>query len=170
MKKIVCIIISLLVLVSCLGTKKVVETKHEVSKETKQDSISVNNKEIELIPSLIQEETFELPEEVGQLLDDFDRRLSTQDGKASAGISKKGNTILIRNIIPGSKNEKVESTSKVKQTDTQKETINKSIYKRIIALPWWVMVLGILFLLPYVIKLFSPHAALFSSFIRYFKQ
>ncbi len=72
MKKIVCIIISLLV--SCLGTKKVVETKHEVSKETKQDSISVNNKEIELIPSLIQEETFELPEEVGLLLDDFDRR------------------------------------------------------------------------------------------------
>lgn len=89
MKSLIYITGVVLLLTSCLGTKKVQETKHEVFSEVKQDSISIQKKEIEIIPTLVQEESFTIPLEVAEQMEDFEKRISTQEGKASAAISKK---------------------------------------------------------------------------------
>ncbi|APD07991.1 hypothetical protein UJ101_02492 [Flavobacteriaceae bacterium UJ101] len=146
MKSLIYITGVVLLLTSCLGTKKVQETKHEVFSEVKQDSISIQKKEIEIIPTLVQEESFTIPLEVAEQMEDFEKRISTQEGKASAAISKKGNTITIRNIIPGSKNQKTETNTKVTKEITFEERIDAYIEKRIASIPWYLWLGAIVFL------------------------
>lgn len=136
-------IVIVLLLSSCLGTKFIKDATR-ISNNKEQEETTIYR-----TPGLKQRNVIELPGNLASEIADFNRTMTSQNGKAKASVRKKGAKIYIENIIPGNTDTTTVSNR------TFEETTTENTKKVIRLIPWWIWLLLVVFFLPRIVEVVS---------------
>lgn len=158
------LIFSSFFLVSCLGTKTVVENSEKI-KQSEKVEISTDTIQKETVNRAIDDE-FLLSlrtsdsitnEVIRKALEGFEAQKSSGSNTSSIYFDYERLAFVLRNTVGETKDTEL-STSKEEKTEKSTEVLIKEYTKKVVKMiPWWVWAVVAFIALPHILKLFTAN-------------
>lgn len=156
----IALILILVLLSSCLGTKKTVENKNDKTSVEKSENTSSTKTETETSKPITDQIIINVPEsdnvEVMQMFEKLLRNLNTSKTSGSNSYSLRFDEELRQLVadiqIAQTKNEKVSELNSSVSEKSFDQTVSETSVKVVKLIPWWVWVLFGVVALPNIIN------------------
>ena len=156
------LLLTALLVIGCMGTKSISD-KSIVTKSTENTDVKHDTqKETQINKGIDARQGISLKTgdslvnaRIREALRNFNYSNKSGSNSTDVKFDEASMALLIANIVGETKDTKETDTKSTTIEKTFEEQTDEYLNKKIVAMPWWIWVIGALFLLPKVIEIFG---------------